>query len=117
MLEQHEIVKIMAAFERSMTGETEKSKNPETYLLYGGYEPLAVTLTHILNQKAGLAWTSYKHTGVPVATSASGVQAEMFNGYYDNTDVALKIMKILGWGDKPQYASSDTQEELVAAAQ
>jgi alkaline phosphatase len=116
-LESHEVIKIMQAFERTMAGDVEKSKDPDTYLLYGGYDPLTVTLTHILNQKAGMAWTSYKHTGVPVATSAVGVQAERFNGSYDNTDVALKIMSILGWGDQPQYVSQDHEGMQVATAQ
>ncbi|WP_456325699.1 alkaline phosphatase, partial [Desulfonauticus submarinus] len=65
------------------------------YLLYGGYDPLTVTITHILNNKAGIGWTSYKHTAVPVPTSAIGVNADTFNGYYDNTDIAKKIMRCL----------------------
>jgi len=113
-LKSHEVIKIMQAFERSMTGDVEKSKDPETYLLYGGYDPLTVTLTHILNQKAGMAWTSYKHTGVPVTTSAVGVGAEAFSGAYDNTDIALKIMTNMGLEAKVRYADSNN-EELVAA--
>jgi alkaline phosphatase len=49
-----------------------------------------------LNQKAGLAWTSYAHTGVPVPVSAIGAGEEMFNGYYDNTDVFSKIANAMG---------------------
>jgi alkaline phosphatase len=113
-LKSHEVIKIMQAFERSMTGDVEKSKDPETYLLYGGYDPLTVTLTHILNQKAGMAWTSYKHTGVPVTTSAVGVGAEAFSGAYDNTDIALKIMTNMGLEAKVHFADKN-HEELVAA--
>ena len=116
VLKEHEINNLSAAYDRSVAGEKEKSKNPETYLLYGEYDPLTVTLTHILNQKAGMAWTSYKHTGVPVATSAMGVKADIFNGYYDNTDVALKMMSIMGFGDKPQYASTDEDNLMAATA-
>ena len=58
------------AFNASMKGVGE---DEESYLLYGGYEPISVTLTHILNNRAGLAWASYSHTGVPVATFALGV--------------------------------------------
>jgi len=112
-LKSHEVITIMEAFERSMAGDVEMSKDPETYLLYGGYEPLTVTLTHILNQKAGLAWTSYKHTGVPVTTSAVGVGAEAFNGSYDNTDIGLKIMDTMGLVSEVQYAEQD-EDVLVA---
>ena len=58
------------AFKQSMLGEKERAKDDYTFLLYGGYEPLAVKLTTILNNKAGIGWTSYAHTGVPVQTSA-----------------------------------------------
>lgn len=96
VLAPFQVKQIEAAFDRAKAGEAEKSDNEETYLLYGGYNPLSVTLTHILNQKAGLGWTSYKHTGVPVGTTAMGVGADSFNGYYDNTDVALKMYSIIG---------------------
>ena len=87
--------KLEAAFDKTMTGD---SLNPaeEDSLLYGYYEPLTVTLTHILNQRAGIAWTSYSHTGVPVPVLALGNSQALFNGFYDNTDVAKKISEAMG---------------------
>ncbi len=96
VLAPFQIAQLQTAFERAKAGETEKPANEETLLLYGEYNPLSITLTHILNQKAGLGWTSYSHTGVPVATMAKGVGEEIFNGYYDNTDLALKLFSIMG---------------------
>ncbi|GAK51756.1 alkaline phosphatase [Candidatus Moduliflexus flocculans] len=84
------------AFAASMAG----SETGDPYaagLLYGGYEPLTVKLTTILNQKAGLGWSSYSHTASPVQTSALGVGAELFNGYYDQTDIYKKMMTIAGF--------------------
>jgi alkaline phosphatase len=86
---------LAAAFKRSMGGEVDKSAQTQDYLLYGGYEPLTVTITHLLNQRAGLAWTSYSHTGVPVQTFALGSGSELFNGYYDNTDIFKKMYDIM----------------------
>ncbi len=114
VLAPHQVEQIRAAFQQSMAGEKERSNNPETYLLYGGYDPLTVTLTHILNQKAGLGWTSYKHTGVPVGTSAMGVGAEAFNGYYDNTDVALKIMAVMGVDAKVHEMAAAASTDALA---
>ena len=85
------------AFISSMLGEEERSQDDYTYLLYGGYEPLTVKLTTILNQKAGISWTSYSHTGIPVQTSALGVGQDMFIGYYDQTDVNHNIVTIAGF--------------------
>lgn len=90
-LSDREMDKLRTAFEQTMAANT--IDNEETHLLYGGYNPLSVTLTHILNNKAGIGWTSYSHTGVPVPVYATGVSADLFNGAYDNTDVYDKLVK------------------------
>jgi alkaline phosphatase len=79
------------AFQRSMGNEQVRSFAEDKYLLYGGYEPLTVKLTQIMNQTAGIGWTSYSHTGVPVPVFASGIHQEIFGGYYDNTDIFFKL--------------------------
>jgi alkaline phosphatase len=79
------------AFQRSIGNEQVRSFAEDQYLLYGGYEPLTVKLTQIMNQTAGIGWTSYAHTGVPVPTFAFGVHQEIFGGYYDNTDIFRKL--------------------------
>ena len=79
------------AFQRSMGNEIERPVAEDQYLLYGGYEPLTVKITQIMNQTAGIGWTSYAHTGVPVTTFAVGVHQELFSGYYDNTDIFRKL--------------------------
>ncbi len=96
VLDDLELQVLQQAFTDSMAGEEVRSSDEYTYLLYGGYEPLAVKLTTILNQKSGIAWTSYSHTGVPVQTSALGVGSEAFNGYYDETDIFTKMMDSTG---------------------
>ncbi|MGQ9556076.1 MAG: alkaline phosphatase [Anaerolineae bacterium] len=84
------------AFHNSMLGKEERATDDYTYLLYGGYEPLVVKCTTILNQKAGIGWTSYSHTGVPVQVSALGVGSEQFNGYYDQTEIFFKMLNATG---------------------
>ncbi|MDR1352195.1 MAG: alkaline phosphatase [Treponema sp.] len=79
------------AFQRSMGNEIERPVAEDQFLLYGGYEPLTVKITQIMNQTAGIGWTSYAHTGVPVPTFALGVHQELFGGYYDNTDIFRKL--------------------------
>ncbi|ACF13156.1 Alkaline phosphatase [Chloroherpeton thalassium ATCC 35110] len=91
------------AYLKSMTGENRLSEE-ENELLYGSRDPFTVTVTHLLNQKAGLAWSSFSHTGVPVPVFAKGVGAEDFNGYYDNTDIPKKIIKLAGLNNPSQRA-------------
>jgi len=95
---------LQQAFTASMAGTEKGDPYSSTGLLYGGYEPLTVKLTTILNHKAGLAWTSYSHTGSPVQTSAIGVGSELFNGYYDQTDINKKMMAIAGFETKTARA-------------
>lgn len=84
------------AFQRTMGDEVIRPVIEDQYLLYGGYEPLTVKITQIINQQAGLGWTTYSHTGVPVATFAKGVHQDLFVGYYDNTDIFYKMMNAMG---------------------
>jgi alkaline phosphatase len=84
-----------AAFMRSMGNEVERPAAEDQYLLYGGYEPLTVKITQIMNQTAGIGWTSYAHTGVPVPTFAFGIHQEIFGGYYDNTDIFRKLVSVM----------------------
>lgn len=78
----------------SRTGE-ETGFGQEEYVLYGSYEPLTVTITHILNNKSGINFGSYAHTGLPVEVLVQGVGAENFGGYYDNTDIYDKMADLL----------------------
>jgi alkaline phosphatase len=48
-----------------------------------------------MNQTAGIGWTTYSHTGVPVSTFAYGVHQELFGGYYDNTDIFRKLVSAM----------------------
>ncbi len=92
-LNEYEYAKLQKAYEDDMSGNTE---GYEESLLYGGYNAISVTLTHIINNKAGIGWTSYAHTGIPVPVYAYGEGAELFVGAYDNTEVAHKLFRLCG---------------------
>lgn len=93
-LTDYEISLLEDAFDKALNG-LNANADDENNLLYGTYNPLSVTLTHLLNRKSGLAWTSYSHTAVPVPVLAMGAGAKIFDGYYDNTDVAKKMAMIM----------------------
>ena len=96
VLTEYEIETLRAAYEKSVNGTATSSYEQEEYVLYGTYEPLSVTITHIINNKSGVSFTSYSHTGLPVAVFADGAGADEFNGYYDNTDIFNKLADMLG---------------------
>lgn len=93
VLTAYEYNKLKAAYDMTINGKTAKSQ--EEYILYGNYEPLTVTITHILNNKSGISFTSYAHTGLPVGVFAQGQGADLFNGYYDNTQIYYNLASLL----------------------
>ena len=95
VLTEYEMEQLRAAYEKSVNGTAASQYEQEEYVLYGTYEPLSVTITHIINNKSGISFTSYSHTGLPVAVLAEGVGAENFSGYYDNTQIYEKMADLL----------------------
>ena len=93
-LNDYQKEKLEDAYDKSMSGTNDNSTSENTYL-YGGYEPIIVTITHILNEVASIGWTSYSHTGVPVPVFAQGRESLRFAGFYDNTDIAKKLAKAM----------------------
>lgn len=95
-LTEIELNSLRAAFELSMTPADAREIGAEEELLYGGYEPLSMAVSHIVNNKAGLSYTSYAHTGLQIPVYATGVGAEKFSGLYDNTDIFNRTMEVMG---------------------
>ena len=95
VLTEYETQRLRTAYDLAMSDYNADDFTQEQYVLYGTYNPFSVTVTHILNNKAGVDFTSYSHTGLPVAVFADGVGAQEFGGYYDNTDIYNKLANLL----------------------
>lgn len=94
VLTDYEYGLLEAAYQKTMNpSDTEPTQ--EEYVLYGSYEPISVTITHLLNNKSGIHFSSYAHTGLPVAVFAQGEGSGMFEGYYDNTQIYHKLAGLL----------------------
>ena len=97
VMTQYEYDLLKTAYETTMTRTGEESEfGQEEYVKYGSYEPLTVTITHILNNKSGINFGSYAHTGLPVEVLVQGCGAENFDGYYDNTEIYNKVAELTG---------------------
>ena len=108
-LNDYQKEKLEDAYDKSMCGQND-NKTDENKLLYGGYEPIVVTITHILNERASIGWTSYSHTGVPVPVFAIGADAKRFAGFYDNTDIAKQMARAMGiWQQLPVVKTTAAQ--------
>ncbi|MGM9603926.1 MAG: alkaline phosphatase, partial [Faecousia sp.] len=101
VLTDYEVEELKAAYELTFTGyaldtEGNQVQTQQEYVTYGTYTPFSVTVTHLLNNKSGINFGSYAHTGLPAAVFAQGAGAELFAGSYDNTDIHDKFCTLLG---------------------
>ncbi len=86
------------AFERSINPEAGICESQRYYGDYTGLYLYANTCTQILNRKAGIDFSSYKHTATPVPIFAIGYGQEEFTGYYDISDIPKKIIGLINSG-------------------
>ncbi|WP_076792890.1 alkaline phosphatase [Chlorobium sp. KB01] len=71
-------------------------------------------VTGLLNVRAGIGWSSNAHTAVPVQVFAIGKGAERFRGFYDNTDIAKKIIQIAELkNDAPSRINQVNKHRLI----
>lgn len=101
VLSDYEVKQLRDAYEltlaTALSGTYISATSDDRYLSYGYQsKPLTVTITHILNHKAGIDFTSYAHTGIPVAVFAQGTGEDLFSGYYDNTDIYKILAAVTG---------------------
>ena len=96
VMTEYELGLLQDAYNMTMTKTDDTELTQEEYILYGSYEPLSVTITHILNNKSGIDFSSYSHTGLPVAVFAMGAGQELFEGYYDNTEIYFNLAELTG---------------------
>lgn len=76
----------------NLTKEQSKKYRKE----FGSFDPIASASIQILNQKAGIGWTSLSHTGSIVPVYALGAHQDLFNGQMDNIDIPRKIAQAMG---------------------
>ncbi|PAB59600.1 alkaline phosphatase [Anaeromicrobium sediminis] len=62
---------------------------------YGYYNPVATATTHILSKRANAYWTTFAHSGTQIPMSAIGVNAEAFEGFKDNIEIAKTMAEIM----------------------
>ncbi|RUT73305.1 alkaline phosphatase [Ancylomarina longa] len=94
-LSKFDLQQMKDAFNQSMKKKQNKKNKDQYYLLYGSYDPFTTTLCHLLSQKAGIGWTSFSHTATPIPVRAMGVGANLYTGFFDNTDIPKKLMKLI----------------------
>ena len=93
-LSEYETKRLKDAYLFAKGDKSVKLTDEEKHLFYGGYEPITVTTTHIIDNKAGVEWASYSHTALPVPVYSIGNGSEQLEGYFDNTDIPNTMMRL-----------------------
>ncbi len=62
---------------------------------YGSYDPVAISTTHVISERANIFWTTFAHSGTAIPMSAIGVGSDEFGGYKDNTEIGQTLGKVL----------------------
>ena len=73
--------------------QTLKHKDKDVHTLYKDLNALSGAAVGLLNKKAKVGWTSFSHTATAVPVFAIGVNAQLFTGWMDNTDIPKRILK------------------------
>jgi len=94
-LSSYEYTLLRQAYERTMLTDEKEGMSQQEYMAYGSYDPLTVTVTHLLAQKSGVCFGTYAHTALPVPVLAKGIGAGRFTGYYENTDIFQRLCAAL----------------------
>lgn len=96
--DEDELLEIENAYWYVQKGQSVGSE-ADTYLLYGDYYPLASVFGNIINKRAGVGFTTWSHTAIPVPIMAIGTGSQAFDSYLDNTDIPLLLKKAM-WIDR-----------------
>lgn len=57
--------------------------------------PVVAAVCQVINDRAGLSWSTLGHTGVDVPVFAMGPGAQRFAGHQDNTEIGQRLAELL----------------------
>ncbi|HJE38752.1 MAG TPA: alkaline phosphatase [Candidatus Amulumruptor caecigallinarius] len=81
--------KLREAFNQTFV---DRNSGKRTVTYYKSYSPFVMETFRILGDHYGIGFTTGEHTGCFVPLYAVGVGAQSFTGFYDNTQVPVKIL-------------------------
>ncbi|MCL2774520.1 MAG: alkaline phosphatase [Oscillospiraceae bacterium] len=94
-LNSDDITKLQEAYDMSMIDPSVRAFSMSEYVSYGFYDPFTTTLIKIIDQKAGISWSTYSHTALTVPVLALGNGEENFTGFYRNSEIFVKLKNLM----------------------
>ena len=90
-LSDAETAYLRAAYDLTLTGDYSNAYVRKTY--NGVYSPVVSAAAKLAADRAGMAFTTFGHTGANVPVYALGVGAEAFAGEYENTEIRDRLLE------------------------
>lgn len=104
-----ELEELQYAFDQSMLDYDDRNAGQADILKgFHSYLPISITATRIVSKKAGFAFTTVDHSPERVPVYAIGSGAAMFEGNFENIDVAYKLLAAMGL-----YEGGDTTVDRI----
>jgi len=94
-LNDNDIAILKESFNQSMIDPALRNRDAGSQMLYSNMDPLSVTASKMLGRIAGIGWTTFSHSAIPVPIRAIGAGAEYFEGYFDNTDIPKRTLEVI----------------------
>lgn len=92
-----ELEELRYAFDQSMLAYEDRNAGQADIIKgYHSYLPISIAATRLLANKAGFAFTTVDHSPERVPVYAIGAGAAMFEGNFENSDVAYKLLAAMG---------------------
>lgn len=92
-----ELEELRYAFDQSMLTYDERNAGQADVIKgYHSYLPISIAATRLVANKAGFAFTTVDHSPERVPVYAIGAGAAMFEGNFENSDVAYKLLAAMG---------------------
>lgn len=108
-LTAYDIEELRYAFDQSMLEYDDRNAGQADVIKgYHKYTPIAIASTRLLARKAGLAFTTVDHSPERVPVYAIGSGAAMFEGNFENNDIAYKLLAAMGL-----YEGGDTAVDPI----
>lgn len=92
-----ELEELRYAFDQSLLAYEDRNAGQADIIKgYHSYLPISIAATRLLANKAGFAFTTVDHSPERVPVYAIGAGAAMFEGNFENSDVAYKLLAAMG---------------------
>ena len=78
---------------KSLYEQACKGKSKDTKTMYKTINKLGDAGIELLNKKAHIGWTTRAHSAHAIPIFSVGVNAQLFSGWHDNTEIAPMILK------------------------